>query len=538
MAIKLVYEDLSPLAKGDSTPTSTDKKSFVNMNDLKADDENLTVFPNYALCLPRYSKLDGKYVNAPNTFPSSGLGYVSNSVSKEDGTFESNPIVTFNFTSNHTAVGLNLIFNTYSGDYCTELNIKWYRGSELISEKDFKPNSVNYSCMNNVELFNKIVIEFKKTSKPYRYIFLSGIIYGVTRTYNQDEIMRINLLSEISQIGEELTINTFGFTLVVNDDTKYLFQKKQKLNLFNNGKLIGSYYIDTATRKSAKSYDIKCYDLIGILDQTKFMGGIYNGVTAGSLLKKILGDVNVEYTVDSVTANKLIYGYIPILTRREALCWICMATCSVCDTTHSETVDIYRIDETVKRVIGMESQYSGVNIENTPIVTGLKLTSYSYTSVSDTVEVFNEVLNGSTLVEFMEPLHDLTITGGTIKESGTNYARITGTGSTVVLRGQAYNVSTKVIEKSNPLIGALDIQNIIEVSDCTIISSNNAEEVAQRIIDYYLKSKKVSAKIILGDNDLGEKVTISTDFEGDITGVIEKIEISANNKLAGKVVIR
>lgn len=538
MAIRVVYEDLSPLAKADSTPTSTDKKYFVDMNDLKREDDEIVPFSNYALCLPRYSKLNGKYVNAPNEIPTSGLGYVSESISKEDGTFDSNPIVELNFTENHTSVGLNLIFNGYTGDYCNELNIKWYRGDTLLADKDFKPNSYNYSCMNTVELFNKIVIEFKKTSKPYRYIFLSGIIYGVTRTYKQDEIMRINLLSEISQIGEELTINTFGFTLVSNDSTSYLFQKQQKLLLYNGEKLLGSYFIDTATRKSQKSYDIKCYDLIGILEQTRFYGGIYNGVTAGSLLQKIFGEVNIEYTVDEVTASKLIYGYMPILTRREAVCWICMATGSVCDTTHSETVDIYRIDETVKRVIGLDSQYSGVSVENTPIVTGLKLTSYSYTSSTEIVQIFNETLDGSALVEFLEPMHDLTISGGTITESGTNYARINGTGGNVILTGQVYNVSTKIIEKANPLIGALDIQNIIEISDCTIISNNNAEEVAEKVLEYYLKSKKVSAKIILGDNDLGETVTIDADFEGEITGVIEKIEISANNKLAGKVVVR
>ena len=536
MAIRVVYEDISPLAKGDSTPTSTDKKDFVNMNDLKS--EELTPFSNYALCLPRYSKLNGKYVNAPNTIPTSGLGYVSNTISKEDRTFNSNPKIIVNFSLNHSAVGVNLVFNPHSGDYCDLINIKWYRNDELLDNKDFEPNSYDYNCMNNVELFNKIEIEFKRTSKPYRYVFVGQINYGVIRTYNTNEIMRINLLSEISQIGEELTINTFGFTLVSQEDKEYMFQKQQKIKLYNSEKLIGSYYIDTAIRKSKKTYDIKCYDLIGILEQTKFYGGIYNGVTAGSLLQKIFGEVNVDYTVDSITSNKLIYGYMPILTRREALCWVCMATGSVCDTTHSEKVDIYRIDKAVKRVIGLESQYSGVNVENTPIVTGLKLTSYNYTSVNDTVEVFNETLNGSTLVEFTEPLHNLTISGGTIIESGTNYARIKGTGSNVTLNGKVYNVSTKIIEKSNPLIGALDIQNIIEVSECTIISSNNAEEVAERVLDYYLKSKKVSAKIILGDNDLGETVTINADFEGEITGVIEKIEISANNKLAGKVVVR
>lgn len=536
MAIKVVYEDLSPLAKGDSTPTSTDKKDFVDMNDLKAED--MKPFSNYALCLPRYSKLDGRFENAPNSIPKNGLGYVSESISNEEGRFNKNPIIELNFSSKHTAVGLNLLFNSYTGDYSSEINIKWYREGTLISEKDFEPNNYDYSCMNTVELFDRIVIEFKRTNKPYRYVFLGGIKYGVTRTYKQDEIKRINLLSEISQISEELSINTFGFTLISKDSTSYLFQKQQRLLLYNGEKLLGAYYVDTAIRKSDKNYEIKCYDLIGILDQTKFMGGIYNGVTAGSLLQKIFGEVNIEYTVDDVTENKLIYGYIPIMTRREAVCWICMATGAVCDTTNSTSVDIYRISDEIKREIGPDKQYEGVSIENTTLITGLKLTSYTYNPVNDVVEVFNENLNGNTLVEFNEPLHDLSISGGSIIESDTNYARISGTGSVVVLTGKAYNVSTKIIEKANRLIGALDIQNIIEVIDCTIISSNNAEEVADKILEYYLKTKKVSAKIILEDNDLGDKVKVDAGFEGEIEGVIEKIEISGNNKLAGKVVIR
>ena len=50
--------------------------------------------------------------------------------------------------------------------------------------------------------------------------------------------------------------------------------------------------------------------------------------------------------------------------------------------------------------------------------------------------------------------------------------------------------------------------------------------------------ENINAKIILGDNDLGDKVTIDTDYEGELTGTIEKLEISGNNKLAGSVVIR
>lgn len=534
--IRLVYEDLSPLAKGDSTATSTDKKDFVNMEDLKSD--TITVFPNYSACLPRYSKLNGRYVNTPNIYPTSGLGYVSNSISGAEGYFTVNPTVVLTFGAKHTSVGLNLIFNTYSGDYCTEVNIKWYSDDVLLSNKDFTPNSANYSCMNNVQLFNKIVIEFKKTSKPYRYVFLSGIIYGVTRNYDRSELKRINLLSDLSQISEELSINTFGFTLVSKEDTQFLFQKQQRMKLYNNDSLMGAYYLDTASRLAPKTYEINTYDAIGLLEQTNFLGGIYSNVAVTTILDQIFESCSFNYTVDSVTASKTITGYMPIMTKRDALCWVCMATGSVVDTTRSETVDIYRLNDTVKRTIDLDTQFEGTSVENTQIVTGVKVTAYGYSQGTETVEVFNEALNGTTTVEFSEPLHSLAITGGTITSSGVNYAVINGTDSTVVLTGKRYNVSTRIFEKSNPNVGALDVKNIVEVTECKIISSSIGEEVAQRILNYYLQTKKVNAKIIIGENDLGDRVTINADFEGMITGNIESIEISANNKLAGSVVIR
>lgn len=536
MAVKIVYEDVSPLAKGDSTATASDKQSFVDMSDLSS--LELTPFGNYALCLPRYSKLNGSYENAPDTIPTSGNGYVSNSISDSEGLFTNNPSIIITFTQKHSAVGLTLVFNELSGDFCDEVNIKWYEDNTLLADTDFEPDSPSYFCQENVELFNKIELEFKKTNKPYRYVFLAGIMYGAVRTYNENEVARVNLLSELSQISEELTINTFGWTLISANDTEYLFQKQQGMKLYDDDQLLGSYYIDNAKRKSQQIYEINCYDAIGILDQTQFLGGIYTGQSATTVLDAIFEGSNINYTIDNVTASKTIYGHFPIMTKREALNWVCMATGSVVDTTRSVNVDIYRLDDTVKRTIGSESQYAGLEIENTQIITGVKVTAYEYSTINTSEELFSDVLNGTITVEFGEPHHSLTISGGTIIKSGVNYAVISGSGSTVTLTGKQYKVQTRIIEKNNESVGALDIQNILEINDCTIINNNIAQEVAERVLNYYLRSKKVNVKIVLGENDLGDKVTVESGYEGNVTGFIEKLEISGNNKLAGKVVIR
>lgn len=89
------------------------------------------------------------------------------------------PTLTITFNGKFSSVGILLTFNLLSGDYATELNIKWYEDGHLLSSKDFEPDSSRFFCNNYVQNYNTIVITFKKTSKPYRPVFLTRIDYGL-----------------------------------------------------------------------------------------------------------------------------------------------------------------------------------------------------------------------------------------------------------------------------------------------------------------------------------------------------------------------
>lgn len=535
MKPKIIYEDISPLAKIDSSEyTSTDKKDYVNMSDLKS--EKPTYYPNYALCLPRYSKI-GEYNNSPDAMPESGLGYVSESISGEKRTFTSNPIIERVFSQKHSSVGVCIGFNQYSGDYCDLVNIKWYEDSTLLYDKDFEPNSTYYFCQQNVANFNKLIIEFKRTSKSYRYAWVGTIDYGVVREFNNDEAKNINTLNEISQISEELTINTMNFKLFSLTDVEFMFQKTQVMKLYADDQLMGAYYIDVAKRTASNQYDIKTKDAIGIMAEINYMGGMYDNVLASAIITDIFSRCNLEYELDETLSSKTITGYMPIMTCRDTLTWICMAIGGVVNTAYSEKVVIKPIQTQIKRNISAHEQFVGASIETLAKVTGVSVQGYKYTTSSESVELFNDTLSDTITVQFSEPIHSLSITNGEILESNVNYAVITGKGATV-LSGKRYNVSTILSTKLNPSLGSLELQNIVELKNVNIINSANIVEVRDRIYDYYLNNKQINVKLVVGENKLGDKVNIDTVYEGTKTGIIEKMSTTYTNSIASEVVIR
>lgn len=535
MKPKIIYTDVSPLAKSDSSEyTATDKKSYVDMTDLKS--EIPTYFPNYALCLPKYSKI-GEYNNSPNNLSNSNVGYVSKSISNSNRTFTSNPKIERVFSQKHSSVGISIGFNNYSGDYCNSLNIKWYEDSTLLHSIDFEPNSTYYFCEKNVENFNKIIIEFKKTSKPQRYIWIGTIDYGTTRIYENNEAKNIRTLNEVSPISEELTINTMDFELFSLTNVDFMFQKTQAMKLYADDVLMGTYYIDTAKRTASNQYSIKTKDAIGILAEQSYMGGMYNDVLANTIISEIFGKCNLSYKLDNSLVNKTITGYIPIMTCRDTLTWICMAIGAIVNTAYSEAVEIKPLETIAKRTITTSEQFIGASVETLAKVTGVSVEGYKYTASNESVELYNDTLTETITVQFGEPIHSLTITNGIIVESNVNYAIIKGTGATV-LSGKRYNASTIISSKLNPSLGALDLQNTVELKNVTIINASNIVGVRDKIYDYYLNNKQINTKLIVGDNKLGDKVNIETTYEGTKTGVIEKMRTTYTNSIASEVVIR
>lgn len=577
--LKIVYDDVAPHAKDNSNPQIIDiglrpqkglqpqkgiypRKTTVRkeLPDLRRDD---LVYPGYALCLPRFSLLDGSYINFPDI--PDDYGYISDEISNENGEFSyfmetvglrpksglypkkslfpmrsdkrrvEAPVLTISFSQKFISVGILLTFNTLSGDYAKRIKVSWYSDDELLSSMEFYPDNPRYFCSNYVKFYNKIIIVFLETSKPYRPIFLTRIDYGLYRDFFDDEIKEINCLQEINAISESVSINTMSFTVRTKSSVPFDLQKKQRLQLFFDGKLLGNFYLKNGAKKNITDYYMDSHDAIGILDGNEFAGGIYCGQTVSEIVALIFDGEDIRYLLNGDFETVALHGYIPYTTKRAALQQIAFAIGAVIDTSNYDGVIIYPKQAEQTGEFAPDDTYSGITLEHSDVVTGVRLTVHNYQKSEEVSELYKDTINGTAEVIFSEPYHSLSITGGEIKRAGDNFAVITGGGSEVILSGKKYNHYTTTILKENPNIAFN--KNVLEVREATLVHSGNSQEVLNRVYEYYQQPEKVVGNVLLGDKLLGQIVEIDTIYDGKRTGTIERIEYDFTREIKAGVTI-
>lgn len=522
--LKIVYDDIALGAKESAEYTVSDNG---HLDDLSKTYE----FPDTALAFPEYSLLDGSYRNSDNL---ENIGYMSKTISDQNGVFQTPPVLTATFSEKYSSVGLTLTFNDYSEDYCSEIEIVWFRDGMEISRETFYPDAYQFFCYNPVEYYNKVTITFKKTNKPFRPVFLTDVYYGLERIFRDDEAKSVDCILEVSPISEELSVNTLNFTVRSKTEYAFNFQERQQVRLYFDEAIIGVFYLTTGKRESKTDYYVESEDAIGILDKGNFYGGIYNSVTAEDLIESIFSGEDIEYFLDEALREKELSGYLPICTKRDALAQVAFAIGAEVNTAYDERLYIYPRKTEQTGTFSISSTMSGLSIDHSEVVTGIRLYVHDYVPIDESEELLNDTLNGEVEVAFSDPHHSLQITGGTIISEGSNYAKISGNG-TVILTGKKYDQRANVILKEDQNITRN--KNVYEVKDATLVTASNAQEVLDRVYEYYRNNESVSCRVLLGEEQLGDVVEVDTDFDGKRVGTITKMEPTFTRTMTAEVVI-
>lgn len=528
--LKIVYDDIALGAAEDNTATADDKDYYVDLLDLRAGVE----YPDYAMCLPRYARMDGNYSNAPDNLED--MGYVSDSISDADGAFEVPPVLMFAFGQNYSSVGITLTFNDHAGDYCSKVNIKWYLDEELLADQDYNPDGHSYFCYGIVDYYNRVVITFLETDKPYRNVFLTGITWGLIRVFRDDEIEDINCLMELNPISEEVSINTMDYTIRSKSEYAFEFQKRQKQTLYFDEAILGIFYLKDGKQLGEKRYSVETQDAVGILDNNQFMGGVYDDVLVEDILNDIMAGEGIAYFLDDAYAGTTVSGYLPICTKRSALQQLAFAVGALVDTSYDRQLYIYPQQTEVTGEFTARDIFLGLTVEHSDIITGVRLYVHGYDQGVEPAQLYKGVLDGATKIEFSEPYHSLSITGGTLGEHGANYAHITGTGEEVVLTGLKYNHGMVSLLKENPKI--TQNRNVAEVKEATLVTAGNAQAVLDRVYDRYSNNASVSFRASINDQELGNRVNVATGFRGTMTGSITKLDFKfSRRKITAEVTV-
>lgn len=542
---KIVFGLYDITAKDDSNLSIDDKQTFSDLDELKQDNVNEI---KYATLEKNYFNLDGSKVLLEYNAKAQGIGLWSKSMSDSKGLFQKPPTLLITFSQVHSSNGITFQFS--EDNYCNDLNIKFYNNDTLLKDLSFTPNESTFFCSEIVENYNKLIITFKKTNNPYRYLKLINIVYGQNRVFTPSEITSANILEEIDPLSNEISINTLEFSIFSRDEAfnmlnpKGIYKLLQSRQMFRVYEMndgiemdMGTFYLDEWKNETEAISNMKAIDLIGLLDKTTYYGGIFYDEQIDIILIRILETANMDehtITFDDDNLRKIhLSGYIPICTHREAIQQVLFSAGLVADCSRSKKIKIYKLkDSNVKNIPYDRKKQDSETVELNDIVTGVQVTSHQYLYntnnqvYSEKKELYNADLEvGEHFIKFSEPVYGITVEGATLLDFSCAYARVNvTTKGNVKIEGYEYYHVTKVYE-SKIEVKDNDKENILQVTDATLISDNNAQEVADRILNYYQNTYKMNVDFKIEDESISDTTIVDTLYNQKLKGNIKKMDI-------------
>lgn len=516
MSLQVHYMDAPVGAQETAAVTSTASQPFGTAQQMVSGAPDLP----WATLEPGSWALDGTGRLLPET--SAELGWWSEQMSGEDGQFAQPPILSVSFPSPYTATGLTFRFWPSLGQWCSEIHISWYREENLLAETTAYPNGADWVLPFAVENFDRVDIRLLATNIPGRFAKLQQLQIGQTVVFLQDEIAGVSLLNEADPTLCRLTVDTMIVHLWDRRNRTLLPQKDQSIRLYRDGKQIASQYITDSNRDSRQNYTFRCQSAIGRLEDD-FLGGIYARQPIQPLLREVLGEF--PFTVDSVFADAVVTGYLPVCTRREALQQIAFVIGAAVTTQGDGTIRLFPPDTAVSGSFDGSSIFAGAKVSREAQTAAVQLLVHSYgkTDEQETLLDQESVQGENVLFLFSEPHHSYGLTGGTLVDSGENWVRITADGE-VVLTAKKYQHTTSVRTKLNPLATVAEKGNVVTVEKATLIHSGNAEDVLQRLYACHTLQQVLEQDVVVAGHRAGQLVESPNPWGSKSVGYITKME--------------
>ncbi|MCL2816223.1 MAG: hypothetical protein FWD23_16645 [Oscillospiraceae bacterium] len=529
---EITYHDVSPYAaKSANAAANQDKiQDFSELQKLFWENQ---LFRSIQTCEQNYTILDGAHKefrkNENIAIWSKMQSLHSSRLLPESVTLD------ITFGGLQSSPGIAFYFDTRNHVWCDMLRVKWYNNNSMLSDEMFYPDSAVYSCNNKVELYNRVTIELMRLNMPHRYLRIEAILFGIVRVFGDGDLENLTLNEGFDPTGRTLYINSANFTINTKDPAPYIFMKRQPLYVRYNGIYMGTYYIDKSKRYADRRYSVEAVDKIAVLDAVDgFMGSVYNNVTAESLINEIAGGI-FDVDIDENLKNINISGWLPIMSRREALAQVAVAIGAMIDTSRTNVISVKPIPEpgVISSIIGKDRVYQAATVDIEFPCTGIELTEHNYAIGTAVKELFKDTFTGERTVKFSKPVSNLTIENGTILSSGANHAVITSSGIPCILSGRPYIDSQSLLAiKSGDMIEGTQ-ERIEKIDNCYLVNKNNSQTVAQRLYEYYLRQNLFDGDFLIDSEKIGDIVKIATVFEEDgnyISGQIEKLTLRLGSK--------
>lgn len=292
--------------------------------------------------------------------------------------------------------------------------------------------------------------------------------------------------------------------------------------LFSDAALVQKFWADSVRHMGGGRYRITAISIVGRFLNSRHMGGIYESVPASTVYAEILKGVN--YVLDPDVAAATVNGYLPIAVRRDNLQQLLMVTGATLRVDETGTLYISAMSPVPAGTFDPSRCFIGGSVSEETPVSGVQLTEHNYFKGGDLITLFEGGVDGEEFIEFSEPYHSLECSGGTIVESGVNYAKIKATG-TVTLTGKPYTHVTRVVTAGAVNASAMD--NVKTVSRCTLANPQIAQALAERVFAFLQCSRTIKQDVLFGSERAGDVVSIFNPYTRQMEkGTIRALDLS------------
>lgn len=365
-------------------------------------------------------------------------------------------------------------------------------------------------------------------------------LYTFSSTGNDDGVLMTgNFFLGSSLSFAELTIDTLSFSVRYFGESNlsnYIYGTP--VDYYRDSVLVGKFYLQSVTQVAANMWEYECISAIGLLDNTYHYGGIYKGEFAGDIIDDVIGS-RINYSVRQIFYRIKLYGWLPVGTRRENLQQILFACGGCVKKDESGNPYITVLENTTPTTIP-KNRVSDGRITFDKKATRVNITEHSYSKLDTVAEETisegelsgqsfitpkgNEVRNAA-LLAFDKPYHSITVDGTEIlnNEVGVNYV-VVQAAANALIKGKPYVHAENIIYKDNEDVPATNGENVITVTDATLVSLANSSSVGARTMAYHGYANTVEQGIYLNDEKTGKTVQFTNPWGKNVKGLIKELD--------------
>lgn len=533
-------------AMDDSTFSSSNKQTFSNIETIRKKNDGLTLF---ATLEPDFFLLDGSlnYYDTIDTLEEE-TGYMSryftSTVKSVFGSYHSSVGITFHFYGSLpdeikiefmdndsfvkettfypkkedceiSKVVYNLALNTNDN-----MNLLTADGKKLFVSPDYYIYEYAYFAEILATNYNVMNITFNNKS---RFTRLDYIDYGTVLKYGDGlakKVKSASLTEEVDILSTTLpisessieVIDELGLFEITNPKSYYQYlQKRQKFKIYETiddaTNLVAVHYLKewSQTKEMLASFSLQ--DVIGLMSDTTFYGGMYENIKASTLIDEIMNDYGFSnYSIDDELKDIELTGYLKKQTHREALQQVAFSIGACVSTSRIEGICIFKPNLENNGIIDSDRKLlsKAHEITQKDLVTGVSLTAHAYAvDDSKTVQALKGNFNpGVYRTTFSSPYTNLSITGGEIIASNCNYADIkVEEAGEVIIEGYKYEDHSVVYSKQTDVYSSSTDDNVVEITDATLVDNS----IVDNLLDYIYDIKQYRLKHelqIINENEL------------------------------------